>query len=259
MRARKRFGQHFLTDESMLQGIADAMHFTEHDRVMEIGPGQGALTQLLADAPQTYVAVEIDRDLVPLLRATYPQLQIVNDDILRVDLVELLAPGKAWRIFGNLPYNISSPLIAKLTEFIVAHRERVADLHFMLQKEMADRLAAAPGTKAWGRLSVMVQLYFDVEFICDVPPESFTPPPRVWSSVIRMIPRQQRPEVDVPTLDRLLRVAFAGRRKRLSNSLKMLNIDWSSTDIDPGVRADNVSAAQYVALAGLVRAEPEQG
>ena len=138
MRTRKRFGQHFLTDDSMLQGIADALHFTEHDRVMEIGPGQGALTQLLADVPQTYVAVEIDRDLVPLLRAAYPQLQIVNDDILRVDLGELLAPGKAWRIFGNLPYNISSPLIAKLTEFIVEHGERVADVHFMLQKEMAD-------------------------------------------------------------------------------------------------------------------------
>lgn len=252
MRARKRFGQHFLTDAGVLQAIAAAVALQADDPVLEIGPGQGALTEVLAPGVARYVAVEIDRDLVPLLKVGFPQLEVVNADILRVDLAELLDAAQPWRVVGNLPYNISSPLLIKLTDFARQYPGRLKDLHFMLQREMADRLLAQHGSKAWGRLSVMAQLQFDVEHILDVAPESFAPPPKVWSSVIRLLPRSRPvPEVDVAVLDRVLRFAFAGRRKRLSNSLKPLGLDWSALALDPGLRADNVSLEDYVAIARL--------
>ena len=249
MRARKRFGQHFLTDEGVLERISGAMQVSSDDRLLEIGPGHGALTQLLAGAPAVYKAVEIDRDLVPLLRATYPSIEIINQDILRVDLEDVLPNGGAWRVFGNLPYNISSPLIAHLTEFVRDHPGRIRDMHFMLQKEMAERLFAVAGTKAWGRLSVMVQLFFDVMPVCDVAPDSFSPPPKVWSTVVRMIPRQDRAAVDVDALDRVLRLAFAARRKRLSNALRVCDLDWSRIDVDPGRRPDDLGLDEYVQIA----------
>ena len=261
MRARKRFGQHFLTDEGVLHNIDVAIGIRANDRVMEIGPGLGALTDILIDQPRVYRAVEIDRDLVGLLRARHPQLELINEDILRADLDAILDDGggepvnkpEPWRVFGNLPYNISSPLLAVFTEFVHGHPGRVADMHFMLQREMAQRLTAQPGTKAWGRLSVMMQLHFSVEHVFDVGPESFSPPPKVFSSVVRLLPLAE-PDigVDVRVLDRLLRLAFSGRRKRISNSLKVLQLDWSQTTLDPGLRADNVSAVEYVGLAQLV-------
>ena len=239
----------------MLQRLVQALNLRRDDRAFEIGPGHGALTDLLADEVNVYRAVEIDRDLVPLLRARHPQLEVITADILKVDLAEILDAGVAWRVFGNLPYNISSPLLDVVTRFINAHPGRIADLHFMLQREMAQRLTAQPGTKAWGRLSVMVQLEFDVEHIFDVAPESFSPPPKVWSSVIRMLPSAATvPQRDLQDLDRILRLAFAGRRKRLSNSLKSLNIDWSVSNLDPGLRADNVSSSDYLSLVPLARA-----
>jgi 16S rRNA (adenine1518-N6/adenine1519-N6)-dimethyltransferase len=254
MRARKRFGQHFLTDEAILQQMERVIGLRAADRVLEIGAGHGALTDLLIGAPSVYKAVEIDRDLVPLLRARHPSLEVINADILRVDLADVMDAGEPWRVIGNLPYNISSPLLSVLTEFTRQYPQRVADMHFMLQREMAERLAAQPGTKAWGRLSVMVQLQFDVELLFDVAPQSFNPPPRVWSSVIRMLPRNQIPaEVDVAVLDQIVRMAFAGRRKRLSNSLKALDIDWNHSTLDPGLRADNVTALEYLSLVPLVR------
>ena len=249
MRARKRFGQHFLTDESVLERIVTAMQVNGTDRLLEIGPGHGALTGMLVGAPATYKAVEIDRDLVPLLRAAYPGLEIINQDILRVDLGEVMAGEGAWRVFGNLPYNISSPLIAKLTDFVRDNPCRVRDLHFMLQKEMAERLYAVAGTKAWGRLSIMVQLFFDVTPICDVPPESFSPPPKVWSTVVRLIPRQTRAAVDIDVLDRVLRMAFAARRKRLSNALSGCDLDWSRIGVDPGRRPDDLGSDEYLQIA----------
>jgi len=255
VRARKRFGQHFLTDPAVLQRIEGALNLRATDRVMEIGPGYGALTDLLVDAVSVYRAVEIDRDLVPLLRARHPRLEVINADILRVDLAEVLEAGEPWRVIGNLPYNISSPLLDVLARFVAEHPGRIADMHFMLQREMADRLTAVPGTKAWGRLSIMVQLEFMVAKVFDVAPEAFTPPPRVWSSVIRMQPLPEVvPRDELQVLDRILRLAFAGRRKRLSNSLKPLNIDWSACGLDPGKRADNVSSSDYLRLVPLVRA-----
>ncbi len=259
MRARKRFGQHFLTDQGVLQNIVRAAGVTPNDHLFEIGPGHGALTDLLADTPALYRAVEIDRDLAPLLRARHPNLEVIVDDILRVDLKEVLDGDVPWRLLGNLPYNISSPLLASLTQFVEAHPGQVADMHFMLQREMAERLSAVPGTKAWGRLSVMVQLRFDVEHVFDVGPEAFSPPPKVWSSIIRLIPRKLTDSgVDLDILDRVLRLAFSGRRKRLSNSLKVLELDWSSIDLDPGLRADNVARDQYVMLARQVATQADE-
>jgi 16S rRNA (adenine1518-N6/adenine1519-N6)-dimethyltransferase len=253
MRARKRFGQHFLTDQGVLQNIVRVLGLRSKDRLLEIGPGQGALTELLVDTPEVYKAVEIDRDLVPLLRARYPRLDVINDDILRVDLDKILDGDTPWRVLGNLPYNISSPLLASLTSFVEAHPQRIADMHFMLQREMAERLTAVPGTKAWGRLSVMVQLRFRVEHVFDVGPEAFSPPPKVWSSIIRMVPQSSvDAQTDLKVLDQVLRLAFSGRRKRLSNSLKTLDLDWTVLDLDPGLRADNVAGHEYVMLAKQV-------
>jgi 16S rRNA (adenine1518-N6/adenine1519-N6)-dimethyltransferase len=253
MRARKRFGQHFLTDQGVLQNIVRAVGVTAKDHLFEIGPGHGALTDLLADTPALYRAVEIDRDLAPMLRARHPNLQVIVDDVLRVNLKDILDGDVPWRLLGNLPYNISSPLLATLTQFVEAQPGQIADMHFMLQREMAERLSALPGTKAWGRLSVMVQLRFDVEHVFDVGPEAFSPPPKVWSSIIRLIPRKNVDAgVDLAVLDRVLRLAFSGRRKRLSNSLKVLELDWSTIDLDPGLRADNVARDEYVMLARQV-------
>jgi len=254
VRARKRFGQHFLTDQGVLQQLVAALNLRRDDRVFEIGPGHGALTDLLVGQVDVYRAVEIDRDLVPFLRARHSELELINADILKVDLAEILDAGTPWRLLGNLPYNISTPLIDVLTRFINAQPGRIADMHFMLQREMAQRLTAVPGTKAWGRLSVMVQLEFNVERVFDVAPESFSPPPKVWSSVVRMIPSAAEvAQADIQALDRILRLAFSGRRKRLSNSLKTLNIDWSATNLDPGLRADNVTASGFLSLVPFAR------
>jgi 16S rRNA (adenine1518-N6/adenine1519-N6)-dimethyltransferase len=250
VKARKRFGQHFLSDDGVLDRIVRALRPNPADLLLEIGPGQGALTAYLArevcvpDAPGRYVAVEIDRDLVPLLRTRFPALELVNADILRVDLAALFGAG-SWRVVGNLPYNISTPLLVLLLE----HLPQIRDMHFMLQREVAERLAATPGTKAWGRLTVLMQYHCTVEHLFDVAPDSFTPPPRVWSAVIRIVPRAHKPPVDTAALDSVLRHAFAQRRKRLSNALQSLQIDWTACAVDPGKRADAVTVEEYLALA----------
>lgn len=252
MKARKRFGQHFLVDQGVLDAIVRLIRPRPEDRLLEIGPGHGALTEHLYGTCARYVAVEIDRDLVPFLRARFPALEVVNDDILRVDLDTLLGSadaGSAWRLVGNLPYNISTPLIVRL----LGHLDRIEDMHFMLQRELAARLAGSPGSKAWGRIAVLTQFHCDVQRVLDVPPESFDPPPRVDSAVIRMIPRKTRPALDSPdAFDRVLRHAFAQRRKRLSNALQSLDPDWTAAGIDPGRRADDLSVEEFVALANHI-------
>ena len=259
MRARKRFGQHFLIDESVLDGIVRAVRPVPTDRLLEIGPGPGALTARLhrtfagtesrmestgSTPAGQFVAVEIDRDLAPPLRSRFPALTVINDDILRIDLDGLLAAGQ-WRIVGNLPYNISTPLLVRL----LAQLPRIRDMHFMLQREVAERLAAQPGTKDWGRLTVLTQLWCHVEQLFDVAPESFAPPPRVWSAVVRIRPRSLVSEVAPVALEQVLRHAFTQRRKRLSNALQSLPIDWAQAGVDPGKRADAVTVEEYVALA----------
>ena len=263
MRPRKRFGQHFLHDQGVLQGMADAIRLKTGDRVLEIGPGQGALTDYLyADEGMHYLAVEIDRDLAPLLPRRYPNIHVINQDILRVDLNEVFSSketvaGPPWRVVGNLPYNISSPLIIKLIDHVLAAPGTIADMHFMLQKEMASRLSALPGTKAWGRLSVMIQVTARVDYLFDVGPESFSPPPKVDSSVIRMTPlADAHLPVARQALDLVLRMAFSARRKGLSNALKNLAINWQEVDVDAGLRADDVTVEQFIQLAQWTSANP---
>ncbi|HEX7037748.1 MAG TPA: 16S rRNA (adenine(1518)-N(6)/adenine(1519)-N(6))-dimethyltransferase RsmA [Pseudomonadales bacterium] len=253
MRARKRFGQHFLTDHGVLDRLAKAIRPRPDDRMLEIGPGHGALTERLFGATQRYLAVEIDRDLVPMLKARFPGIELVNDDILRVDLDAMLDGGR-WRLVGNLPYNISTPLLVTL----LGRLEHIADMHFMLQREVAARLAGRPGTKAWGRIAVLTQYHCEVEPLFDVAPESFEPPPQVWSSVVRLTPRRDTLGLERPTaFDAVLRHAFGQRRKRLGNALQSLPVDWDRAGVDRGRRADELSVAEFVALANaLAREEP---
>jgi 16S rRNA (adenine1518-N6/adenine1519-N6)-dimethyltransferase len=259
--ARKRFGQHFLADRGVLDRIIRELRPAPDDHLLEIGPGRGALTAYLArevitpDATGRFVAVEIDRDLVPALEERFPGLELINADILRVDLADLFAragdqvPERRWRIVGNLPYNISTPLLVRLLQ----HLPHIRDMMFMLQREVADRLSAAPGTKAWGRIAVLVQYLCTVEKLFDVPPGSFRPPPKVWSAVARLTPRAAPHQADTEALDTVLRAAFSQRRKRLSNALQSLDIDWDGSGVDPGKRADAVSVEEYLALARSYR------
>lgn len=250
VRARKRFGQHFLVDDAVLTNMVAAIRPQAEDAVLEIGPGHGALTAVLYGSPRRYAAVEIDRDLIPFLRARFAELALVNDDVLRVDLGSLLNDGpNPWRVVGNLPYNISTPLLVRLLD----HLPRIQDMHFMLQREVAARLAGSPGSKAWGRIAVLTQYHCHVERLFDVAPESFEPPPRVWSAVVRLVPRQTPLALEDPgNLDRILRHAFSQRRKRLSNALQSLSVDWDRAGIDPGRRADDLSVAEFVSLANVL-------
>lgn len=243
VRARKRFGQHFLEDEGVLQRMASAIRPRERDRLLEIGPGFGALTAQLFGLSERYVVVEIDRDLVAPLKARFHGIDLRSADILKIDLSEVLDPA-GWRVVGNLPYNITTPLLVKLYESI----DRITDMHFMVQRELGQRLAARPGTKAWGRLSVMTQYYCEVEPLFDVPPEAFVPAPKVHSQVVRLSPRPDPEPVDLALLGRVLRTAFSARRKRLSNALKDFAIDWDAAGVDAGARADQLSVQQYVTI-----------
>jgi 16S rRNA (adenine1518-N6/adenine1519-N6)-dimethyltransferase len=253
MRPRKRFGQHFLHDPAVLNQIATSVSVRDDDPILEIGPGHGALTEYIYRPGLSYTAIEIDRDLIAFLSARFPKIDVLNEDILRVDLAALLA-GQRWRLIGNLPYNISTPLLMRCAE--VARTDTIRDMHFMLQKEMAERLSAIPGTKAWGRLSITIQLLCTVEYLFDVAPSSFTPAPKVWSGVVRLIPRSDAiDETTQRLLNGVLTAAFSGRRKRLSNSLKAFAIDWEQIDLDPGLRADNVSAQQYLDIARVAESQ----
>ena len=248
-RPRKRFGQHFLVDERVLQQMADVIRPRAGDRLLEIGPGYGALTDYLAGRCAQYKAVEIDRDMIAALRGRFADIEVLNADILKVSLAEILDPP-GWRLIGNLPYNISSPLLLKLFTGLPL----IEDMHFMFQREMGQRLTAVPGTKSWGRLSVLTQYYCVVEPLFDVAPEAFQPPPKVYSQVVRMTPRAELIPVDLNTLISILRTAFSARRKRIDNALKNESIDWSASGVDGGTRPDQLSVQQYVDIANSVEA-----
>jgi 16S rRNA (adenine1518-N6/adenine1519-N6)-dimethyltransferase len=243
-RARKRFGQHYLVDRGVLERIVAAIAPRRSDRLLEIGPGPGALTELLHGETERYVAVELDRDLAGPLSARFPDITLVSADILRVDLERLLDPP-GWRLVGNLPYNISSPLLAKLFGSL----GRIEDMHFMFQRELGARLAARPGTKAWGRLSVATQYHCIVDVLFEVPPHAFSPAPKVHSALVRLVPRRERPAVDPERFDDVLRLAFSARRKQIANGLKSLDIDWGEMGVDPARRPDSLSVDEFVALA----------
>jgi 16S rRNA (adenine1518-N6/adenine1519-N6)-dimethyltransferase len=247
-RARKRFGQHFLSDPAIIDAVIRAIHPTGDDVIVEIGPGQGAITDALARLAGHLHAVELDRDLVARLRRKYtnhPNVTVHEADALRFDFASL---GDRIRVVGNLPYNISTPLLFHLLKF----REGILDMHFMLQKEVVDRMAAAPGSKAYGRLGIMLGCHLHIESLFDVPPEAFDPPPEVTSAVVRLDPLSPG-TFDIKNeagLSTLVSTAFMQRRKTLRNSLRksVEATDFEAVGIDPGLRPEQVSIADYVRL-----------
>ncbi len=253
-RARKRFGQNFLHDRGIIQAIVRAVSPRAGQRLLEIGPGQGAITaELLASGCQLDV-IELDRDLLPILQEKFGALdnfQLHEGDALKFDIAGL-AGTAPLRVVGNLPYNISTPLIFHLLNA----QGSIQDMHFMLQKEVVDRLAAGPGSKTYGRLGIMAQYYCQVEALFDVPPESFSPRPKVMSSIVRLTPHDQlpHPAEDVDTLHRVLREAFNMRRKTLRNNLKNSISDEQliALDIDPGTRPERLELADFVNIANFI-------
>ncbi len=257
---RKRFGQHFLTDGSVLAAIADALAARPGDRLVEIGPGLGALTAFLLARTDRLEAIEIDRDLVARLRRRWPepQLTVHEGDALAFDFAAL-ASGVPMRLIGNLPYNISSPLLIRL----LGCRDAIVDQHFMLQKEVVDRIVASHGGSDYGRLAVMMQSFHEVEHLFDVPPEAFDPPPRVESSVVRLKPRAVPLTGDVATLEGLLAVAFNQRRKMLRGTLmpwlrtEGLDPDDPAFGLSPTARPEEVPLEHWGRLADALRAARE--
>jgi 16S rRNA (adenine1518-N6/adenine1519-N6)-dimethyltransferase len=244
---RKRFGQHFLADQGIIDAIVRAIDPKAGDAMVEIGPGLAALTQPLVERLGALTVIELDRDLAHRLRS-HEQLVVVESDVLKVDF-ETLAQSHAnrkLRVVGNLPYNISTPILFHLLKFVHA----IADQHFMLQKEVIDRMVAAPSTAAYGRLSVMLQWRYAMQDVLFVPPESFNPPPRVDSAVVRMVPRDDAAVLDTDLLSELVQVAFSQRRKLLRHTLgRWLEARQFSGSFDVQRRAEEVPVSAYIDLA----------
>jgi 16S rRNA (adenine1518-N6/adenine1519-N6)-dimethyltransferase len=252
--ARKRFGQNFLTDKMVLDDIIDAISPNPGEAMVEIGPGLAAMTALLLKRIDHMHVVELDRDLVARLEKTFPRdkLTIHSGDALKFDFGQIPVPqGRKLRVVGNLPYNISSPLLFHLAEF--AHL--IEDQHFMLQKEVVERMVAEPGTKAYGRLSVMLQWRYDMALLFIVPPTAFDPPPQVESAIVRMIPTKRKLACDGPTLEAVVMKAFSQRRKVIKNCVAGMFTEAQLVEagIAPTDRPENVSLEQYVALSNLVK------
>ena len=243
---RKRFGQHFLVDEALIGAIVREIAPRPGEPIVEIGPGLGALTQPLLERCGALTVIELDRDLAARWRQRQG-VTVIESDVLKVDIGALAdAAGQPLRLVGNLPYNISTPILFHLLPLA----GRVRDQHFMLQKEVVDRMAAAPCGKDYGRLSVMLQWRYDIESVLDVPPEAFDPPPRVDSAVVRMLPLASPPVVDEELLSSLVTVAFSQRRKLLRHSLgRWLDQRGFDGTFDLQRRAEEVPVAEYVGLA----------
>jgi 16S rRNA (adenine1518-N6/adenine1519-N6)-dimethyltransferase len=249
--ARKRFGQHFLSDAGIIEAIVAAIAPQPGDPMVEIGPGLAALTQPLVERVGRLTVIELDRDLAVRLRA-HGQLDVIESDVLKVDFTALAATMGVpkIRVVGNLPYNISSPILFHLLDHVAV----VQDQHFMLQKEVIDRMVARPATADYGRLSVMLQWRYAMDNVLFVPPESFEPPPRVDSAVVRMLPLAEPPAIDFKTYHDLVQTAFSQRRKILRNTLgKWLEARGFAGDFDLQRRAEEVPVAEYVALAQAVQ------
>ena len=257
--ARKRFGQHFLTDGGIIDAIVRAIDPKPGQPMVEIGPGLAAMTQPLAERLGHLTVIELDRDLAQRLRA-HPQLTVVESDVLRVDFAQLRQTLQAsqntnsdsaapdlcrLRVVGNLPYNISTPILFHLLKDVDA----IEDQHFMLQKEVIDRMVARPATAAYGRLSVMLQWRYAMENVLHVPPQSFDPPPRVDSAVVRMVPLTTPPDLNVALLSEMVQVAFSQRRKLLRHTLgRWLSEKAFTGNFDLQRRAEEVPVAAYVEL-----------
>ena len=255
-RPRKRFGQHFLRDPGVIERIVAAIRPVAGERLVEIGPGLGALTVPLLEAAGELDVVELDRDLLEPLRARCAgvgTLRIHHADALDFDFAALRGDGSPLRVAGNLPYNISMPLLFHL----LAQAGHLRDLHFMLQKEVVERMAAGPGEEAYGRLSVMLQYRCRVEPLFTVGPEAFRPPPKVWSAVVRLVPRETSPVVvrDESRFAEIVRRAFAQRRKTLRNSLRdaLDATQIAAAGIDPGARPETLDLEAFAALSEVDR------
>ena len=244
--ARKRFGQHFLTDGAIIDSIVEAINPRAGEPMVEIGPGLAALTQPLVERLGRLHVIELDRDLASRLRE-HPQLQVVESDVLRVDFTQLAAElgVPQLRVVGNLPYNISSPILFHL----LTHVNAVQDQHFMLQKEVIDRMVAQPCSGDYSRLSVMLQWRYEMDNVLFVPPASFDPPPRVDSAVVRMVPRASPPPINLALMEDMVKVAFSQRRKLLRHTLgRWLEARQFAGNFDVQRRAEEVPVAEYVAL-----------
>ena len=251
--ARKRFGQHFLSDTHIIESIVQGIAPVAGEPMIEIGPGLAALTQPLVERLGRLTVVELDRDLAARLRQ-HGQLDVIESDVLKVDFTALAQalrdktgqPGLRLRVVGNLPYNISTPILFHLLD----HVQAIEDQHFMLQKEVIDRMVAKPATSDYGRLSVMLQWRYAMENVLFVPPESFDPPPRVDSAVVRMVPRAEPAPLSQAVLEELVQVAFSQRRKLLRHTLgRWLEARQFAGSFDTQRRAEEVPVAEYVALA----------
>jgi 16S rRNA (adenine1518-N6/adenine1519-N6)-dimethyltransferase len=251
-RPRKRFGQHFLTDQTTIDKIVAAIQPQSTETIVEIGPGQAAISEPLAKLAGEFLAIEFDRDLAAALKrqfATQPNVTIHEADALRFDFPSL---GSDLRIVGNLPYNISTPLLFRLTEC----RHVIRDMHFMLQKEVVDRMAAPPGNKTYGRLSIMLGCYMEIEPLFDVPATAFSPQPKVTSSIVRLrpLPEDAYAITDHEKLSGIVAEAFSQRRKTLRNALRAsaTEEDLIAAGMDPASRPEQATIANYVTLANHI-------
>ncbi len=249
MKPRKRFGQHFLHDRGVVRRIVEAIAPARGDAIVEIGPGEGALTAPLLERADRLTAVEIDRDLADRLASAFPpeRLTVVREDALEHDFGAYPA---GVRVVGNLPYNISTPILFHLSRYA----GRVRDMHFMLQLEVVDRMVARPSTPEYGRLSVMLQTRFAMKKLFNVAPGAFRPPPKVESAVVRMVPLPAGPDCDAAVLDEVVRGAFSARRKTLRNALPLEAADFEALGVDPALRPENLAPADYVRIARRVSA-----
>jgi len=258
-RPRKRFGQHFLHDHSVIARIVAAINVQADDRIVEIGPGKGALTRALLEVTDIMHAIELDRDLVRHLADSFDptRLLVHQGDALSFDVATLAAPRTRLRIVGNLPYNISTPLMFHLLQ----SRDVIADMHFMLQLEVVNRLAAAPDNADYGRLSVMAQLHCQVQPLMWVGAGAFTPPPKVESALVRLIPRAQLPlpVQHIPAFTRIVAGAFSQRRKTLRNALRNLlsSAQIEAAGIDPAQRPATLGVDDYIALCAIYERDAE--
>jgi 16S rRNA (adenine1518-N6/adenine1519-N6)-dimethyltransferase len=250
--ARKRFGQHFLTDAGVIAEIVNAIHPLAGEHMLEIGPGLAAMTQPLVERVGHLQVIELDRDLAARLRQ-HAHLSVHEADVLKVDVSALAAAlgTQRLRVVGNLPYNISTPILFHLLDHVAV----IQDQHFMLQKEVVERMVAKPSSAAYGRLSVMLQWRYAMEMVLQVGPMAFEPPPRVDSAVVRMLPHPDPAVVPLALLSELVQVAFSQRRKLLRHTLgRWLQAHGVAADFDVQRRAEEVSVADYVQLAQQVNA-----
>ena len=255
--AKKQFGQHFLADRYYVDKIVMAVNPVAGDNLVEIGPGQGAITFPLLRKHPRLTVIEFDRDLIaPLAAAAAPlgELTIIHRDVLQVDFSALAKPGRKIRLVGNLPYNISSPILFHALE----HAAAISDMTFMLQKEVVDRMAAGPGSKVYGRLSVMLQAYCRVDSLFIVPPGAFRPPPKVDSAVARLVPHDPATIGinDPARFAEVVRAAFGQRRKTLRNALNGVCTaeQFTAAGVRPEARAEQIEVAQFIALANAAAA-----